>query len=133
MTSLLPVTLCTVAALVLVNVWLSLRTGAVRRAAQVSVGDGGNEVLMRRMRAQLNFAENAPLVALLIAALEIGRIGSSWLALAAALFVLGRVLHGFGMDGGRMQWGRVVGTVITLVMQLFLAGVAAGAVLQRLT
>lgn len=132
MTLLLPVTLCTVAALALVNIWLSVRIGAVRRAAKVSVGDGGNEVLTRRMRAQLNLAENAPLVALLIAGLEIAGIGAAWLAWVAAAFVIGRVLHGFGMDGGKMSWGRPAGTGITLIAQLFLAGVAVGVVLQRL-
>jgi uncharacterized membrane protein YecN with MAPEG domain len=126
----LPVTLTTVAAAALINIWLTIRIGALRRAYGISVGDGGNEALQRRMRAQLNFAENAPIVVLLIAAIEIAGAGESWLAYVAGAFVLARVAHGFGMDGGKAQIGRMIGVVVTLATQLFLAGVAVGAVLR---
>ena len=126
----LAVTLTTAAAAVIVNLWLGLRIGALRRAHGVSVGDGGIEALQRRMRAQLNFAENVPIVLVLIAGLEIGGIGESWLAYVAGAFILARVAHGFGMDGGKAQAGRMIGVLVTLAVQLFLAGVAVGAVLR---
>lgn len=126
----LAVTLTAAAAAAIVNLWLSLRVGALRRAHGISVGDGGNEALQRRMRAQLNFAENVPIVLVLIAALEIAGIGETWLAYVAGAFILGRVAHGFGMDGGKAQIGRVIGVLVTLATQLFLAGVAVGAVLR---
>lgn len=126
----LAVTLTAAAAAAIVNIWLSLRVGALRRAHGISVGDGGNEALQRRMRAQLNFAENVPVVLVLIAALEIAGIGGSWLAYVAGAFILGRVAHAFGMDGGKAQVGRVIGVLVTLATQLFLAGVAVGAVLR---
>ncbi|AKM07551.1 MAPEG family protein [Pelagerythrobacter marensis] len=126
----LPVTLTAVAAAAILNIWLTLRIGAVRRAYKISVGDGGNEALQRRMRAQLNFAENVPITLLLIAALELAGIGGDWLAYVAGLFILSRVAHGFGMDGGKAQMGRMIGTLVTLATQLFLAGVAVGAVLR---
>ncbi len=125
----LAVTLTAAAAAAIVNLWLSLRVGALRRAHGISVGDGGNEALQRRMRAQLNFAENVPIVLVLIAAIEIAGIGETWLAYVAGAFILGRVAHGFGMDGGKAQIGRAVGVLTTLATQLFLAGVAVGAVL----
>lgn len=120
----LPVTLTAVAAAAIINIWLSLRIGAVRRAHNVSVGDGGIEPLSRRMRAQLNFAENVPLVLVLIAAIELTGRGTDWLPLVAGAFMLGRVAHGFGMDGGKFGWGRMVGTLVTLLTQLGLAGFA---------
>jgi len=126
----LAVTLTAAAAAAIVNLWLSLRVGVLRRAHGISVGDGGNEALQRRMRAQLNFAENVPIVLVLIAALEIAGIGETWLAYVAGAFILGRVAHGFGMDGGKAQVGRVIGVLVTLATQLFLAGVAVGAVLR---
>lgn len=128
----LPVTLTAAAAAALVNIWLSLRIGAVRRSAGISVGDGGNELLSRRMRAQLNFAENVPLVLILIAAVELAIGETWWLPLVAGAFILGRVAHGFGMDGGALQGGRAVGTVLTLLVQLFLAGIAVGVMLRQL-
>lgn len=126
----LAVTLTAAAAAAIVNLWLFVRVGALRRAHGISVGDGGNEALQRRMRAQLNFAENVPIVLVLIAALEIAGIGETWLAYVAGAFILGRVAHGFGMDGGKAQVGRVIGVLVTLATQLFLAGVAVGAVLR---
>jgi uncharacterized membrane protein YecN with MAPEG domain len=126
----LPVTLTTVAAAALINIWLTIRIGALRRAYGISVGDGGNEALQRRMRAQLNFAENAPIVLLLIAAIEIAGAGASWLAYVAGAFILARVAHGFGMDGGKAGIGRMIGVLVTLATQIFLAGVAVGVVLR---
>lgn len=126
----LPVTLATAAAAALINIWLSLRIGAVRRAEKISVGDGGHEPLSRRMRAQLNFAENVPVTLILLAAIELASGRTWWLPYVAGAFILARVAHGFGMDGGALQWGRAVGTLVTLVTQLFLAGVAIGIVLR---
>ena len=62
----LPTTLCFAAAAVLVNFWLGMRCGQVRHSEKISIGDGGNEKLIRRMRAQANFVENVPLALILI-------------------------------------------------------------------
>lgn len=125
----LPTTLATAAAAALINFWLANRVGRVRMKEKISVGDGGNEALARRMRAQLNFAENTPFVLVLIAALELAGRGGLWLSLLGGGYVLARVLHGLGMDGGRWQWGRMVGTIVTMLTQVVLAGAAALALL----
>lgn len=121
----LPVTLTAAAAAAILNLWLSIRIGAVRQATGISVGDGGNQALQRRMRAQLNFVENTVFVLVLIAAIELTGKGSWWLAYVAAAYFIGRVAHAFGMDGGNMQFGRMVGTLATMLVQLGLAIVAA--------
>ena len=121
----LPVTLAAVAAAGVLNIWLSLRVGVVRRALSISVGDGGSDALQRRMRAQLNYVENTAFVVMLIAAVELAGRGSWWLAYVAAAYFIGRVAHGFGMDGGAAQVGRMIGTVVTMLVQLGLAAVAA--------
>ena len=120
----LPVTLTTAAAAAILNIWLSIRIGALRRAHGVSIGDGGNEALSRRMRAQLNFVENTAFVVLLIAAIEIAGKGQTWLAYVSGIYILGRVAHAFGMDGGSAQVGRMIGTLITMLVLLGLAIVA---------
>ena len=117
----LPITLGAVAAAALINVWLSIRCGQVRTAEKVSVGDGGNDKVIRRMRAHANFNENTPIVLVMIAALEFAHTGSTALAAVAAVFMLGRVGHGLGMDGGSFRIGRMIGTIITLLTQLGLA------------
>lgn len=122
--ALLPVTLAAAAAAAVLNIWLSIRVGAIRRALDISVGDGGKEPLQRRMRAQLNFVENTAFVLILVAAIELSGKGEPWLAYIAALYFLGRIGHAFGMDGGNFGWGRAVGTVVTMLTQLGLAVVA---------
>ena len=120
----LPVTLAAAAAAAVLNNWLGIRIGALRTALQISVGDGGSEALQRRMRAQLNYVENTAFVLILIAAIEIAGKGQPWLAWVAAAYMLGRVAHGLGMDGGALGKGRSVGTAITMLTQLGLAVVA---------
>lgn len=125
MSIVLPTTLALAAAAAITNIWLSIRIGALRQKHKVSVGDGGNEAIQRRMRAQLNFAENTFLVLVLVAAIELSGYGSWWLPLVAFAYAVGRILHGLGMDVGTLQWGRMVGTLVTMLTQLGLAGVAA--------
>jgi uncharacterized protein len=122
---LLTVTLSTAAAAAILNVWLMLRVGAVRQAEKISVGDEDNENLIRRMRAQANFVENAPFVLILIGAIELSGRGQPWLAWVAGLFIVARVAHAFGMDGGSLQIGRMIGTIVSLLTLLGLGVVAA--------
>jgi uncharacterized membrane protein YecN with MAPEG domain len=98
----LPIALTTAGAAALVNFWLSWRIAQVRVAENIWVGDGGSPKLIGRMRAQLNFAEYAPVVLILIALIEAAKGFQLWLAVVAALFVVGRVLLGFGMDGSKI-------------------------------
>lgn len=112
---LLPTTLSLAAAAALINFWLALRCGQVRAKSGVSIGTGGHDLLERRMRAQLNFAENTPWVLFLIAAIELAGKGGQWLAIVGAVYMLGRVAHGFGMDGSALAKGRTIGTAITML------------------
>lgn len=116
-----PITLAAAGAAALLNVWLSIRIGMVRSAQKISVGDGGCEELIRRMRAQANFIENTPIVLILIGAIEAARGPNPWLTGVAALYILGRVAHGVGMDGGKLAVGRMIGTLITMLAQVGLA------------
>ncbi|MEY4238514.1 MAG: hypothetical protein RL339_1115 [Pseudomonadota bacterium] len=129
---LLPTTLSLAAAAAIINLWLGIRCGQVRGKAGISIGTGGNELLERRMRAQLNFAENTPWVLLLIAGIELASKGGQWLAIVGAVYMLGRVAHGLGMDGASLAKGRMVGTLITMLSQLGLAVVAVLIVLGQM-
>lgn len=117
----LPATLSAVAAAAAINIWLSVRIGQLRTRLKVSVGDGGDEALLRRMRAQANFIENTPIVLLLLAAIELARLDNVWLLYIGAAYSIGRVLHGLGMDGGAFGVGRMIGTLVTMLTQLGLA------------
>ena len=127
---LLPTTLSLGAAALLINFWLGMRCGQIRSAEKISVGDGGNELLMRRMRAQLNFVEQVPLVLVLIAAIELAGKGGLWLAPLGGLFLLGRIAHAIGMDGN-FKAGRPIGMLTGMVLQLALVVVAVGTALGK--
>ncbi|WP_427969898.1 MAPEG family protein [Altererythrobacter sp.] len=125
MSIILPVTLSSAAAAAILAIWLMIRVGQVRVAEKVSVGDGGNEKVIRRMRAHANFVESAPFVVLLIGAIELAGKGGMWLPYVAGIYFIGRILHGFGMEGGSLGWGRTVGVFVTLLTLLGLGIYAA--------
>ena len=113
----------------LINFWLAMRCGKFRSAGGVSVGDGGNEMLMRRMRAHSNFIEQTPITLLAVALVELAGKGGMWLAPLGALFLIGRIAHGVGMDG-TFKLGRPMGMIIGMLLQLALVVAAVFAVLH---
>src|SRR4051812_35540282 len=108
-----PVFLGTAAALALVNGWLVARTGNLRRHVGVSVGDGGDDALLRRMRAQANFVETTPLVLFLMLGLELSGVNWIMLTVAGVAFTLARISHGIGMEGGEKARFRMYGMMTT--------------------
>ncbi|MDE8654121.1 MAPEG family protein [Novosphingobium album (ex Liu et al. 2023)] len=128
----LQTTLSLAAAAAMINLWLAIRIGRLRAAEKILHGDGGNPALMRRMRAQANFIEYTPIVLILIAAIEMTGKGGTWLAIVGSLYMLGRVLHGFGMDNpGPNPW-RMIGVMATMLVMLGLAVVAVLIALGRI-
>lgn len=114
-------TLSMAGAAAIINIWLAIRIGRIRMGEKIGTGDGGNDALMRRMRAQANFVENAPFFLVLIAALELAGHASIGLWIVGYIFMAGRIAHGFGMDGGKAEIGRTIGTIITLLTLLGLS------------
>lgn len=128
----LPVTLCAAAAAAIINIWLSVRVGRMRIAHKISIGDDAGGPLTARMRAQLNFVENTAFVLILIAAIELSGAGGEWLAWVSGFYMLSRLAHGVGMDGGTLAKGRSVGVMVTMLTQLGLAVVAVLAATGRM-
>ena len=120
----LPLTLTMAAAAGLINIWLAIRIGQVRTSQKVSVGDGGNEFVIRRMRAQANFVEYTPFVLVLIGALECSGYAATWLWVVGVVYMIGRLAHGLGMDGGAFGIGRMIGTLTSMLTLLGLSGYA---------
>ena len=120
----LQTTLTLAAAAAVINIWLSIRVGRVRMAEKIIHGDGGNELLLHRMRAQANFVENVPLVLILVAAIEMTGKGGQWLAIVGAVFMLSRVAHALGMDSPGPTKPRTIGALITMLTLLGLAIIA---------
>ncbi|TCM21922.1 hypothetical protein EDF56_101599 [Novosphingobium sp. PhB165] len=120
----LQTTLCLAAAAAVITFWHILRIGQLRTKEKVLHGDGGNARLAYRMRAQLNFVESTPFVLILVAAIEMTGKAGAWLAIVGSIFMLGRVLHAFGMDLDRPNLLRAAGTIITILTLLGLSVMA---------
>jgi len=104
-------------------VLLSTRVIAGRRSGRISLGDGGDARLQRRIRGHANFAEYVPLALLLMALLEMGRTSVYILHALGILLVLGRLLHGVALSfTDKFFLGRTLGTVLTFTV-LIVAGV----------
>ena len=127
----LTTTLSAAAAAALINLWLMVRCAKVRVASGIVHGDEGNPLMGRRMRAHANFIESAPLVLILIAAIELAGKGGMWLQIVAAVYLLGRIAHAFGIDQDKGNPLRAGGTIITMLALVGLAVVAVLITLNR--
>jgi uncharacterized membrane protein YecN with MAPEG domain len=94
-----PVTTTSVYAVLLAFVFLGLsfRVMAGRRRWRVNLGDGNSEDLRRRIRAQGNFVEYAPIGLILMALLELQGAGGFVLNLVGLLLLAGRITHAAGI------------------------------------
>jgi uncharacterized protein len=118
----LPITLTIAGAAAILHIWLSVRVSRLRRPLKIGVGDGGNEILLRRMRAHGNYAENMPIFLILVGLLELAGGNRNILWATAIAFILARLLHAFGMDRPGGNWMRVTGISLSWLLLLGLAG-----------
>ncbi len=88
----------------------------IMRRAQTGVDflDGGDQQLMRRIRAHGNFSETTPMALLLMALLELRGLGSAWLIAFGAALLLGRILHAQSLLTNNAAWSRRGGMALTL-------------------
>lgn len=114
--------------LALLFVFLSVQVIRQRLGKMVSLGDGGDAELSRRIRVHGNFAEYVPLALILTGLSEsLGAPGMLVHALGLAT-LLGRASHAWGLSpANRMQALRTVGMVLTFAV--LLVGAAACLVL----
>ena len=107
----------------LLMIALKMNVGRVRTSEKVGFGDGANEAMQRAIRVQGNAVEDVPVVLL-------GLLGLAALAAPVVLihalggsFLVGRILHAVGLGGSSgSSFGRLVGTLIRLIVMLVTAG-----------
>ena len=76
---------------------LWFRVSAVRSATGVSFGDGGNAILLQRIRQHGNCAEWSTFVLILMILAEGMGSPAIWLHISGALLLVGRIAHPFGL------------------------------------
>lgn len=126
-----PITALWTGLLGLLMLALALRVVRARQTENIIFGDGGNVIMLQRIRVHANFVEYVPMGLLLLLVLELNGAGATWLhALGASLFIA-RLLHAFGLSTSTGTTpGRFLGTVVTWVVVLVGSGLALWMALQ---
>lgn len=102
---------------------LSYRVITLRGPGGPSLGDGGNPVLLRRIRAHGNFAEYVPMILVLIALLELGHTAPWLLHTLGFTLVIARLLHGYALSfTPSFTFGRFWGTALTFLLLVVSGG-----------
>ncbi|BDY04427.1 MAPEG family protein [Ferrimonas sp. YFM] len=103
---------------------LAFRVVRLRRSRKIGVGTGQDKELTICVRCHGNMLEYAPLVLLMLATAELNGANSTLLHLCGVSWIIARVLHPWGLTqgGGGYHKGRFLGTLITWLATLTLAG-----------
>lgn len=98
---------------------LSARVVQRRRADGPSLGDGGDPVMLRRIRAHANFAEYVPFILLMIGLLEASHLNAYLLHGLGTTLVVARLLHGYALSfTASSRHGRFLGAALTFFLLL---------------
>ena len=101
---------------------LSLRVVALRGHG-ASLGDGGNPMLLRRIRAHGNFTEYVPFILLMMGILELSHFSTYLLHALGITLVVARLLHGYALSfTDKFKFGRFWGTALTFGLVLVCGG-----------
>ena len=113
----MPVTALYAALIATLLVVLSLSVIARRRSAGQSLGHGDDRILERRMRAQGNLAEYAPIALILLLILETNGQPAWTIHALGVLLLGGRLLHAWALSQPKGSVvGRTGGMVLTITM-----------------
>jgi hypothetical protein len=102
---------------------LAYLVSGARRKHKITLGDGGNEGVMRAIRAHANAAEWIPagLVGLVVIALFENL--PIWILHAGGIsLTLGRLLHGVGLHTSAYNVFRITGAALSILAYLVIGG-----------
>lgn len=120
--------------LALMFVGLSVGVIGTRRRKQVTLGDGEDPVLRRRIRVHANFAEYVPFALLLIALVEMSGMPVIAVHLLGVLLIVGRGTHAYGVAraneniryrvaGMAMTFTAIIAAALTLIINGLIAAI----------
>lgn len=118
----IPTTIFFIGVFALIQVPLTVMVGYRRVQTNIQFLDGGDQTLLRRMRAHANYTENVPIVLLAMAAAELAQ-APQWLLWAGGISLLvGRLMHAAILV--LRGWGlpRALGMIFTFLPMLSFGG-----------
>ena len=86
------------------HVVFTLRVGNYRFKSKISLGDGGDAELLKRVRAQGNFIENVPIALLLILLNDLDGAEDSTLMLMGSILLISRLTHYLTIVTVKLPW-----------------------------
>ncbi len=108
------------AVLALLYAALALQVVRLRQRNRASFGDSGSSELRGAIRAHANFAEYVPIIALMVAMLEMSGLPAMRVHLLMGALLVTRLLHPFGMyaapDTLQFRICRAGGMTITIAL-----------------
>src|SRR5262249_17167072 len=82
----------------IVTLALAVNAALTRGRAKVLLGDGGNEAVLRAMRAHANNVEYVPLTLLMLVVMALMQSSVLFLHIVGLCLLIGRIAHGFGLS-----------------------------------
>jgi uncharacterized protein len=109
------VTIFFIGLFVLIQIPLTIMVGFRRVQTNIQFFDGGDQTLLRRMRAHGNYTETVPIVLLAMAAAEVALIPHWALWTGGTTLLVGRLMHAVTL--ATIGWGptRAIGMVLTFI------------------
>jgi len=90
---------------------------------KIGLGDGGNDIMARRIRVHGNFIEYVPFALLLLFFVDDGGASPGLTHALGSMLIAGRILHAMGISGSdNVSFGRTIGMILTITMILICAG-----------
>ena len=97
------------AVLAVMQIFLAVYVGIFRTKTDILFLDGGNEELLRRIRAHGNFTENVPMALLVMAGAEMSGVSTMIITAVGCVLILARVIHFAAITKTGPEIGRAIG------------------------
>ena len=108
------------AVLALLYTVLAVQVGRLRQRDRATFGDNGSLQLRSAIRAHANFIEYVPIIALMVAMLEMSGLSAISVHLLMGALLISRLVHPLGMYAApntlQFRIGRVGGITITFIL-----------------
>ena len=105
--------------LALMLVGLTAYVILARMKFQVSLGDGGNEEILRRSRMQGNFVEFVPTILVLMLIMELNGLHESILHIIGLITIVSRSLHAYALHNKSVplifRQAGMIGTLLVII------------------
>ncbi len=108
----LPITSLLTGVFVIMMVILALQVSLCRQKLRVSLGDGNDEALRRKIRAHGNFAEYVPLALIGLALIESAGGSVQFVSKLAVALLTSRIIHAIGIVHFKAATPRVIAMVM---------------------